>query len=264
MTDMAQLNDEGRIMARIERRFSKGLREYALVEEGDRILIGLSGGKDSMALVELLGRKARIFKPRFSVVAAHVVMKNIPYSSDRAYLESHCRQWEVEYAECETQFDASTDSRKSPCFLCSWNRRKALFTLAKQMGCNKIALGHHMDDILETLLMNMTYQGAFSAMPPKLVMRKFDMTIIRPLCLVHEEDLRLMAGLRQYREQAKRCPYEHLSGRSGMKDVLRTLEAMNPEARYSLWASMTNVQTELLPQKGGEGSGEEGEERRGL
>ena len=128
-------------------------------------------------------------------------------------------------------------------------RRKALFTVAKEHGCNKIALGHHMDDILETLLMNITYQGAFSTMPPRLVMKKFDMTIIRPMCLVHEADLIELAALRHYQKQVKNCPYESQSSRSDMKGVLRQLEAMNPEARYSLWGSMTNVQEELLPDK---------------
>lgn len=104
-----------------------------------------------------------------------------------------------------------------------------------------------MDDILETLLMNITYQGAFGTMPPRLVMKKFDMTIIRPMCLVHESDLAELAALRGYLPQVKNCPYESDSGRSEMKEVLRRLEAMNPEARYSLWASMTNVQEELLP-----------------
>lgn len=249
---MAQFTEEEKTIRRIERRFNKGVVQYGLIEEGDKILIGLSGGKDSLALVELLGKRARIYKPRFSVVAVHVVMKNIPYQSDAEYLKAHCEAYGIPFVQYETSFDPSTNMRKSPCFLCSWNRRKALFTVAKEYGCNKIALGHHMDDILETLLMNITYQGAFSTMPPRLVMKKFDMTIIRPMCLVHEADLIELAALRNYRKQVKNCPYESQSSRSDMKGILRQLEAMNPEARYSLWGSMTNVQKELLPDKLGE------------
>lgn len=246
---MAQFTEEEIAIRRIERRFSKGVVQYGLIEEGDKILIGLSGGKDSLALVELLGRRARILKPRFSVVAVHVVMKNIPYQSDLEYLRAHAEAFGIPLVVSETSFDATTDTRKSPCFLCSWNRRKALFTVAKEQGCNKIALGHHMDDILETLLMNITYQGAFSTMPPRLVMKKFDMTIIRPMCLVHESDLIELAAFHDYHKQVKNCPYESQSSRSDMKGVLRQLEMMNPEARYSLWGSMTNVQEELLPDK---------------
>ena len=246
---MAQFTEEDRIIRRAEQRFHKGVVKYRLIEDGDKILVGLSGGKDSMALLELLAMRSRILKPRFSVVAVHVEMANIPYKSDVTYLRAFAASLGVELVCRETSFDPSTDTRKSPCFLCSWNRRKALFAVAKELGCNKIALGHHMDDILETLLMNITFQGAFSAMPPRLVMKKFDMTIIRPMCLIHEADLIAFAQVRQYRKQLKNCPYEKDSRRSDMKKMLRSLEELNPEARYSLWGSMTNVQEELLPDK---------------
>lgn len=241
--------EEDKLMRRIEKRFSKGVVQYGLIEEGDKILVGLSGGKDSLALLELLARRSRIYKPRFSVVAAHVVMTNIPYESDIEYLRRFAEELNVPFVRYETSFDLSSDTRKSPCFLCSWNRRKALFTVAKEHGCNKIALGHHMDDILETLLMNMTFQGAVSTMPPRLVMRKFDMTIIRPMCLVHESDLVELAALRGYRKQIKNCPYEKDSFRSDIKRILRELEKLNPEARYSLWGSMNNILTDLLPEE---------------
>lgn len=244
---MTKRTPEQILTQRINKRFNKGVVEYGLIEEDDKILIGLSGGKDSLALIELLGKRSRIYKPRFSVVAVHVVMTNIPYEVDVDYLRKHAEEYGVELVVFETSFDPSTDTRKSPCFLCSWNRRKALFTVAKQYGCNKIALGHHMDDILETLLMNITFQGAFSTMPPKLKMNKFEMTIIRPMCLVHEADLIELAEMRNYRKLKKDCPYETQSSRSEMKGILRQLEKMNPEARYSLWGSMSNVQSELLP-----------------
>lgn len=244
---MARLTEEEQIIRRIDRRFARGLVDYGLIEDGDRILIALSGGKDSLALLELMARRARVYKPRFTLHAAHVVMKNIPYHSDAAYLRDYTASWDVPFTLVETAFDPATDTRKSPCFLCSWNRRKALFTEARRLGCNKIALGHHMDDILRTLLMNLTFQGAFSTMPPRLVMRKFDMTLIRPLCLVHEADLTRLALLRGFRKQLKNCPYEHDSHREAMREVLIRLEQLNPEARYSLWSSMGNVQEELLP-----------------
>ena len=246
---MGKFTEEDKLIRRIDQRFSKGVIRYGLIEDNDRILIGLSGGKDSLALLELLARRSRIHKPKFSVVAVHVVMTNIAYESDTEYLREFAESRGVKFIRYETSFDPSTDTRKSPCFLCSWNRRKALFTVAKEEGCNKIALGHHMDDILETLLMNMTFQGAVSTMPPKLVMRKFDMTIIRPMCLVHEADLIELAKMHDYRKQVKNCPYETDSHRSDIKEVLHRLEELNPEARYSLWSSMNNIQEDLLPQE---------------
>lgn len=246
---MAPFTTEEKLLRRIEQRFNKGVVKYELINDDDKILVGVSGGKDSLALLELLARRSRILKPRFSVMAVHVGMKNIPYQTDLSYLKAFAEKLGVPFVYYETSFDMSTDTRKSPCFLCSWNRRKALFTVAKEYGCNKIALGHHMDDVLRTLLMNMTFQGAFGSMPPKLVMNKFDMTIIRPMCLVHEADLEELAVMHEYRKQVKNCPYESDSNRAQMKRILKELEELNPEVRYNMWGAMTNVQKELLPSK---------------
>lgn len=246
---MAQRSEEEQLMHRLRHKFHKAAAEYGLIEEGDRILIAVSGGKDSLALLELMAARVKVLKPHFEVVAAHIVMTNIPYQTDTAYLTEFSRNLGVEMHIVKTSFDATGDTRKSPCFLCSWNRRKALFETAKSLGCNKIALGHHQDDVLVTLLMNMTFQGAFSTMPPLLKMNKFDMTIIRPLCTIEERDITRLAQLHEYCKQQKNCPYEHTSNRSRMVQVLHTLEELNPEARYNLWGSMTNVQTELLPPK---------------
>ena len=167
------MDTEKTLFPRLRRRFQKGLADYRLIDDGDRILIALSGGKDSLALAELLAARARVWHPRFEVEAAHVVMANIGYRTDTAFLHDFCSRLGIALHVVEATFDATGDTRKSPCFLCSWNRRKALFALAQERGCNKIALGHHMDDILQTLLMNLAYQGAFSTMPPLLRMRKF-------------------------------------------------------------------------------------------
>lgn len=244
-----KLTEEERLLQKIEGKVKKAIYEYGLIVDGDRILIGLSGGKDSLALVDLLGRRSKIFHPRFELVVVHIVMTNIPYRSDSDYLKNCAAGYALPFHLYETSFDASTDSRKSPCFLCSWTRRKALFDLAKKYNCNKIALGHHQDDILETLLMNMLYQGAIGTMPPRLKMDKFEMEIIRPLCLVEEKDLIRFAAWRGYKKQIKNCPYESGSSRSAIKELISRLEDIHPEARYSLWSSMSNIQPDYLPQK---------------
>lgn len=244
---MAKHSVEELLFIKVEDRIRKAIRDYGLIGDGDKILIGLSGGKDSLALVEFLGRRSKIFKPKFQLMVAHVVMKNIPYHSDQDYLQSCAARYDIPFILHETQFDASTDTRKSPCFLCSWTRRKALFEIAKEHQCNKIALGHHQDDILETLLMNMTHQGSFGTMPPKLTMSKFAMEIIRPLCLVSEKELAEVARILNFKKQIKNCPYESGSSRKEMKGILAQLEAINPDARYSLWGSMTHIQPDYLP-----------------
>lgn len=244
---MAKLTAEELLLRKVEEKVKKAIYKYGLISDGDRVLVGLSGGKDSLALVDLLGRRSRIYPPRFEVIVTHIVMTNIPYRSDLDYLRSRAETYGLPFIVREVSFDASTDTRKSPCFLCSWTRRKALFEIAKSEKCNKIALGHHQDDILETLLMNLIHQGAFGTMPPRLRMDKFDMEMIRPLCLVEEKELVRLAEWREYRKQIKNCPYETTSSRSEMKEILARLEAVNPEARYSLWSSMTNIQTDYLP-----------------
>lgn len=241
-----QPTDEA-LLRHVEEKVKKAIYKYGLITDGDRILVGLSGGKDSLALVDLLGRRSRIYRPKFEVVVAHITMSNIPYRSDLAYLRSRAEAYGLPFIVRETSFDPSTDTRKSPCFLCSWMRRKALFEIAKEEKCNKIALGHHQDDILETLLMNLIHQGAFGTMPPRLKMDKFDMEIIRPLCLVEEKELIRLSEMMAYPGQLKNCPYETASSRSQMKELLARMEEVNPEARYSLWGSMTNIQTEYLP-----------------
>lgn len=246
---MGKQTEEERLWRKVDEKVRRAIREYGLIDDGDKILIGLSGGKDSLALMELLGRRSRIFRPKFELLAVHVVMRNIPYASDVDYLRQLAEGQGIPLVLHETSFDASTDTRKSPCFLCSWTRRKALFEIAKANGCNKIALGHHQDDILETLLMNLTHQGAFGTMPPKLTMNKFAMEIIRPLCLVSEKDLTALAAQRGYKRQLKNCPYESGSSRKEMKEILARLEAINPDARHSLWSSMTHIQPDYLPKK---------------
>jgi tRNA 2-thiocytidine biosynthesis protein TtcA len=247
MTELQK--EEEKFIVSLKRKLNKTIQQYGLIADGDVILVGLSGGKDSLALVELLGERKKIHKPSFRIIAAHISVENIPYTSDLAYLEAFCQQYDVPFVHRSTSFDASTDTRKSPCFLCSWTRRKQLFDIAKELGCNKIALGHHQDDILQTLLMNMSFQGAFSTMPPLLKMNKFDMTIIRPMCLLREKELEQLASIKDYQKQVKNCPYEKDSYRKNMKELIQQLEIVNPEVHFSLWNAMTNIQHEYLPQK---------------
>ena len=214
------------------------MRTYHLIDDGDRILVALSGGKDSLCLLDLLAYRQRIFMPRFSIEAIHIRMDNIDYETDTHYLEDFCRQRNVNLHIVNTSFDASTDKRKSPCFLCSWNRRKQMFNLAQEIGCNKIALGHHMDDLIHTALMNECFQGRFDTMPVFLQMKKMPLAIIRPLCLCHESDIKAYAEQEGYQKQRKLCPYEKDSYRTDIQQIFQQMESLNPEARYSIWNAL--------------------------
>ena len=214
------------------------MRTYHLIDDGDRILVALSGGKDSLCLLDLLAQRQRIFMPRFSIEAIHIRMENIAYETDTHYLEDFCRQRNVNLHVVNTSFDASTDKRKSPCFLCSWNRRKQMFNLAQEIGCNKIALGHHMDDLIHTALMNECFQGRFDTMPVFLQMKKMPLAIIRPLCLCHESDIKAYAEQEGYQKQRKLCPYEKDSYRTDIQQIFQQMESLNPEPRYSIWNAL--------------------------
>ena len=235
-----------RLQARLTKRFHKACTDYGLIADGDNVLIGLSGGKDSLALVEMLGRRAQIYVPRFRVTALHVRMKEVQYESDTDYLQQFCRQWQVPLLVRETSLGTLSEG-KNPCFLCSWYRRKMLFDTAQELGCNKIALGHHKDDMVETLLMNLIYEGTFATNPPLLQMDKMPLQLIRPLCLIEERELARYAELSHYMPQRKQCPFEHDSSRAQVKALLSQLETLNPNVRDSIWGAMHNVKKDYLP-----------------
>lgn len=221
--------------------FRKACADYHLLNDGDRILVALSGGKDSLALVRLLAQQARIFRPQIHVEAAHVIMDNIPYETERSYIQQFCENEGVKLYILHSYFDESTDPRKTRCFLCAWNRRKTLFEFAVENSFNKIALGHHMDDFLVTALMNVTFEGSFSSMQPEMNMEHYPLSIIRPLCLVHESMIKNVAETEGFQKQKAFCPYEHETQRTNMSNVLAELERLNPEARYSLWHAITKT-----------------------
>ena len=242
-----------RLQSRLTKRFHMACADFSLIEDGDHLLIGLSGGKDSLALVELLGKRAQIFVPRFKVTAIHVRVRECAYITDISYLQSFCdefrvpliiRDTEIGERPATAQLTGST-TEKDPCFLCSWYRRKALFDAARELSCNKIAFGHHKDDIVETLLMNLIFQGNFSTIYPKLQMNKMPLQLIRPLCLIEEKDLIRYAELRGYIKQKQLCPFEKASSRSDIKQLVTRLEQLNPEVRDSLWGAIMRKQADL-------------------
>ena len=257
---MEKLNEDKesrRLWHRLNERFVKAMATYHLIEDDDHILVGLSGGKDSLLLLELLARRSRIDHPRFKVEALHVRMENIHYETDTSYLQAFCDNLGVTLHVRTTSFEVFNEEnlkaqtsnlkrkQKQPCFLCSWNRRKQMFNLAQELGCNKIALGHHQDDLLHTALMNLTFQGRFDTMPALLRMRKMPLAIIRPLCMIEEQDIKAYAALQGYQKQQKLCPYETNSHRADIKEIYDAIERMNPEARYSMWNAL-NADNKLI------------------
>lgn len=230
---------------KIKRRFHEACEQYGLLADGDKVLIGLSGGKDSLLLVELLGAQAKIYKPRIEVIAVHVRVAERNYRSDLTYLEQFCTSHGVRLEVCDTRIEdvdgasghsdkQETRKEKNPCFLCSWYRRKVLLDKAQEWGCNKIALGHHRDDVLQTMLMNLIYEGRCSSIPPILPLDKMPIAFIRPLWKIDERDIVQYAEMQGYQKQLHLCPFEKETSRSEAAELLVQLEEMNPEVRASL------------------------------
>ena len=248
--------EHAKLLSRLTKRFHKACADYGLVTDGDHILIGLSGGKDSLALVELLGKRAQIHVPHFKVTAVHVRVKERDYHSDLSYLEDFCARVHAPLIIKDTEIGDEARKRegekvreKDPCFLCSWYRRKALFDVAQELGCNKIALGHHKDDLIETMLMNLIFQGSIATIPPLLQMEKMPIQMIRPLCLIEEKDLTRYAELSGYQKQIKLCPLEKASNRAVIKELLKQFETLNPNVRESIYGAMENIKEEYLPKR---------------
>ena len=233
-----KLTEEYKVGERVRRRFRTGVKDFELIVPGDHILVGLSGGKDSMALLELLGELRRQMRESIRLSALHVRMENVDYQSDSSYLANFAAQCGAEFVLRTANFEKDREEGRTPCFLCSWNRRKTLFETAKDLGCNKIALGHHQDDILRTAMMNLTFNGSFATMPALLQMRKMPLTIIRPLCKVEEEDLVKWSIFHQYEPLKKLCPHEKESNRTSIENVMNAMKTLNPEYRYHLWRAL--------------------------
>ena len=226
------------MIRKIKRLFNKGCTEYGLLADDDRILLALSGGKDSLVMAQLMAERARIFKPSICVEAVHVVMDNVPYRTDIAYMKDFCDALGVKLHILKTSFNESTDKRRTRCFLCARYRRKAMFDFAVEHGFNKIALGHHQDDFLATMLMNLLYEGSFHSMLPSMAMEHYPLTMIRPLCLVPEKDIASYATEAQLVRQMATCPYEDRTRRSEMERLSQSLCTLHPESRQSMWHAL--------------------------
>ena len=150
------------------RKTGKAIYDYGMIASGDKILVGVSGGKDSLALLEVLALRARDPKQDYTVAAAHIAVENVAYEVDAAYLADFCSRLGVPFFTRTIPTAVREFSGKPVCFVCSWNRRKALFEIAQEQGCNKLALAHHRDDAIESLLMSMMFNGiiAIAAAPP--------------------------------------------------------------------------------------------------
>ena len=222
--------------------------DYNMIDEGDRIAVGVSGGKDSLALLETLCEMRRFYPKRYEVVALTVDM-----GFDRAGLgecdfsevEELCRRLHVEYKIVRTDIANiifNTRKETSPCSLCAKMRRGALHVAAKEAGCNKVALGHHYDDAVETFMLNLFFEGRLGCFSPKSFLTRREITVIRPLLYARERDVEYFARKRSLPVVKSPCPEDHATEREKMKLLLRSLEKENKGLSHRIFHAMCDAE----------------------
>jgi len=216
------------------KRINKAARDYGLFEQGDRIAVAVSGGKDSLSLLQLLQLRQTSAREDYQLLALHV--RGIPdpgQSGDDAVLADWLDAAEVAYHFLDAEIPAD-EPRPLSCFRCSWHRRKTLFTAAHGLGCNKLAFGHHADDVAQTTLLNLFYQGRVETMEPRLEFFGGVITVIRPLYYVPEKELVRYARACGFPQTQGCCPQADSSHRKKMHEILRLVERDMPKAKVNL------------------------------
>lgn len=234
---------------RLETRFGRACRDFELISEGDKILVCLSGGKDSYTLLTLLEQMQAKVRFHFELVAFHLDQKQPGYPAGimEEYLSNGETPWVVIEEDTYSVVQDKLDPNDTPCSLCSRLRRGIIYGVADEHGCNKIALGHHRDDSVETLLLNMFHSGQMQAMPAIYTTDDGRYDVIRPMIYIAEEEIESFAKLMAYPIIPCNLCGSIEGRRKMMKDLLDELEEKIPHVRNSMLASMQNVRrTHLL------------------
>lgn len=239
--------EEFLLKKRITQKVNKTIYTGNLLANGDKIMVGLSGGKDSYSLLEILVDRRRNLPFKYELMACHIVAEDMGYEADMDFMTQFCQELGVTLIVDKIEIGYTETSDKPACFVCSYKRRSRLFTLAQENGCNKLALGHHLDDAIETLLLNMVFHSTISSMPHTLSMCDGNITAIRPLSMVMDKELMEYAILREFPKEKKLCPYAADNHRTTMRNIIDEIEKVYKDARISLYRSMSNINTEYLP-----------------
>lgn len=229
------MNEMKRLLSFVRR----AVDDYSMIEEGDRIAVGISGGKDSLALLSALAEMRRFYPKKYEVVAITVDMgfEGMDFSA----VSEFCRQKGVEYIIEKTEiariiFDVRRES--NPCSLCAKMRRGSLHAAAVNAGCNKVALGHHYDDAVETFMMNLFFEGRLGCFSPKSFLSNRKITLIRPLLYATEKDVVYFARRQNLPVVVSKCPEDHATERENMKNLLTSLEKENKGIKHRIFNAM--------------------------
>lgn len=217
----------------------RAVEDYGMIEAGDRICVGISGGKDSLALLVGLAGLKHFYEKPFELVALTVDMgfDGVDYSG----IEALCRELDVPYHVKRTElktiiFDIRQE--KNPCSLCAKMRRGIIHSTAKELGCNKVALGHHFDDVVETFMLNLFHEGRIGCFQPVTYLSRADITLIRPLLYMPEKDVRYFAGRERLPVVKSPCPADGHTEREEMKKLLDSMERAHKGLRHRIFGAI--------------------------
>ena len=228
--------DTRRVLSYVRR----AVDDSQMIEEGDRIAVGISGGKDSLTLLCGLAGLRRFYPKRFEVVGITVDM-GFEENCDYSEIEALCRELNVPFHVVKTDiYDIIFNVRKekSPCALCSKMRRGVLHNTAKELGCNVVALGHHQDDVIDTFMPNLFYEGRIGCFEPKSYLSRVGLRIIRPLLYMPEKDVRYFLSKNPLPVKKSLCPADGNTQRTEMNDLLWSLEKKSRGLRYRIFGAI--------------------------
>ncbi len=219
----------------------KAVDEYRLIDEGDKIAVGISGGKDSLTLLYALSSLRRFYPNHFDI---HAVTVDLGFNNiDLDPISSLCDFLNVQYTIIHTEIAKIVfEERKetNPCSLCAKMRKGALNEAIKKIGCNKVAYAHHKDDVVETMLLSLIYEGRFHTFAPKTYLDRMDLTVIRPLLYVKEADVIGFTNKMNLPVCKSPCPADGITKREYAKNLLKELEHENPGVRERMFTAIVN------------------------
>ncbi len=229
----------------LSKRVGRAMTDYKMLEDGDKVAVAVSGGKDSLALLKILKERQSFVPIKYSLIALHIDLGHprslaVPL---RRYFEKE----KIPFHIVKVDILKKTKKKDIDCFWCSWNRRKSLFETAIRLGCRKVALGHHKDDIIETMLLNLFFHGEISAMSPKQELFKGKILLIRPLAHVEESLIKKFAKENKLPVQDCRCPQSLISSRQKMARIISGLKRSCPDVKTNIFRSIQRIKTEYLP-----------------
>jgi len=241
------MNEMKRMLSFVRR----AVDDYGMIDEGDRIAVGISGGKDSLTLLEVLAELRRFYPNKFELVAITVDMGFEGSCYDE--VAEFSRRINVEYRVVKTDiakiiFDVRQE--KNPCSLCAKMRRGALHLEAQKANCNKVALGHHYDDAVETFMMNLFFEGRLGCFSPVSYLSNRKLTLIRPMIYATEKDVLYFVGKRALPIVTSLCPEDHATERENMKNLLTQLERTNKGVKHRIFHAMCAAGIDGFAEKG--------------